>query len=64
MPDRRNAFGPFQPWIAPALGGGLMIAGIAMVAGMAPKYAPFVAAAIAGLVLVFAKWRISRSPRP
>jgi hypothetical protein len=64
MPDKRNAFGPFQPWIAPALGLGLVIAGIAMVAGMAPSYAPFVAAAVAGLVLLFAKWRMSRSPRP
>jgi hypothetical protein len=64
MPEKRNAFGPWQPWIAPALGLGLVVAGIAMVAGMASSYAPFVAVVVAGLVLLFAKWRMSRSPRP
>jgi len=64
MHEKRNAFGPMQPWIAPALGLGLVIAGIAMIAGMASSDAPFVAAAVAGLVLGFGKWRMSRSPRP
>ena len=64
MPEKRNAFGPMQPWIAPALGLGLVIAGIAMIAGMTSSYAPFVATAVAGLVLAFGKWRIGRSPRP
>jgi hypothetical protein len=64
MPEKRDAFGPFRPWVAPALGLGLVVAGIAMVAGMATVYAPFCGAAVAALVLLFAKWRMSRSPRP
>jgi hypothetical protein len=64
MPEKRDAFGPLRPWVAPALGVGLVVAGVAMVAGMAALYAPFVGATVAALVLLFAKWRTSRSPRP
>jgi len=64
MPEKRDAFGPLRPWIAPALGVGLVIAGVALAAGMRSIYAPFVGAAVAGLVLLFAKWRTSRSTRP
>jgi hypothetical protein len=64
MSEKRDAFGPLRPWIAPALGVGLVIAGVAMAAGMASIYAPFVGAAVAGVVLLFGYWRASRSPRP
>jgi hypothetical protein len=63
MPEKREIFGPLRPWIAPALGAGLVIAGIAMVAGLASIYAPFVGGVVAGVVLVFANWRIGRTPR-
>jgi hypothetical protein len=64
MPEKRDAFGPLRPWVAPALGVGLVIAGVALAAGMPSVYAPFVGAAVAGLVLLFGKWRAGRSPRP
>ncbi|HEY5202780.1 MAG TPA: hypothetical protein VIJ31_17925 [Acidothermaceae bacterium] len=64
MPEKRDAFGPVRPWVAPALGIGLVVAGIAMVAGMASLYAPFVGVAVAGVVLLFGYWRVSHKPRP
>ncbi|HZV25492.1 MAG TPA: hypothetical protein VFG00_04295, partial [Acidothermaceae bacterium] len=64
MPQKRDAFGPVRPWVAPALGVGLVVAGIAMVAGMASLYAPIVGVAVAGVILLFGYWRVSRSSRP
>lgn len=52
MPEKRDAFGPLRPWVAPALGIGLIAAGIAMAAGMAKLYAPIVAAGGAAVVLL------------
>ena len=63
MPEKREIFGPLRPWIAPALGAGLMIAGIAMVAGLASIYAPFVGGLVAIVVLIYGNWRVTRSPR-
>lgn len=63
MAEKRDAFGPLRPWVAPALGIGLVVAGIALAAGMRSTYAPFVGAAVAALVLLFGKWRSSRSTR-
>jgi hypothetical protein len=57
---KRDAFGPFRPWVAPALGLGLVIAGIAMAAGMSKVYAPLLAAGTAMVVLLFGKWWGSR----
>ncbi len=64
MPEKRDPFGPVRPWVAPALGLGLVIAGVAMVAGMAAIYAPFVGAAVAAAVVLFGYWRISSRSRP
>jgi hypothetical protein len=64
MPEKRDAFGPVRPWVAPALGVGLVVAGIAMAAGMASLYAPFVGVAVAGVVLLFGHWRVVRNSRP
>jgi hypothetical protein len=61
MPEKRDAFGPLRPWVAPALGIGLVAAGIAMLAGMAKLYAPIVAAGGAAVVLLIGKlWAIRR----
>jgi uncharacterized membrane protein YphA (DoxX/SURF4 family) len=64
MPAKRDAFGPLRPWVAPAFGIGLVVAGVAMLAGMASRYAPFVGAVVTALVLLVGKWRSSRSGRP
>ena len=63
MPEKRDAFGPLRPWVAPALGVGLVVAGIAMAAGMASLYAPFLGALVAAVVLLFGKWKMSRGTR-
>lgn len=64
MPDKRDAFGPVRSWVAPALGVGLVVAGIAMAAGMKSLYAPFVGAAVAGAIVLFGYWRVSHKSRP
>jgi uncharacterized membrane protein YphA (DoxX/SURF4 family) len=64
MPEKRDAFGPVRPWVAPALGVGLVVAGIATVAGMAARYAPLVGGAIALVILLFGYWRVSHKSRP
>lgn len=60
MTNRRNVFGPLRAWVAPALGLGLVIGGLAMAAGMAKEYAPFVSGGAAMVVLLFGKWWDSR----
>ena len=61
MPEKRDAFGPLRPWVAPALGIGLVVAGIAIAAGMAKVYAPLLGAGVAALVLLVAwLWGIRR----
>jgi hypothetical protein len=64
MPEKRDPFGPLRPWVAPALGVGLVVAGIAMIAGMPSVDAPFVGALVAALVLLVAKLWTARSTRP
>jgi hypothetical protein len=65
MPEKRDAFGPLRPWVAPALGIGLVTAGIAMLAGMAKLYAPIVAAGAAAVVLLIGKlWGLRRGKQP
>jgi hypothetical protein len=56
MPPKRDAFGSVRAWVAPGLGLGLVVAGIAMAAGMSKIYAPLVAAGSAAVVLLFGKW--------
>lgn len=63
MPDKREIFGPLRIWIAPAMGLGLMTAGIAMAAGMGTIYAPLFAGVVAVMVLSFGKWWSGRSTR-
>jgi hypothetical protein len=60
MPNKRDAFGSVRAWVAPALGLGLVAAGIAMAAGMSKIYAPLLAAGAAAVVLLFGKWWDSR----
>lgn len=52
----RDRYAHLRRWVAPALGLGLLIAGIAMGAGMATSYAPLVAILIAAAVLAFGQW--------
>jgi hypothetical protein len=60
MPNKRDAFGSVRAWVAPALGLGLVAAGIAMAAGMSKIYAPMLAGGAAAVVLLFGKWWDSR----
>lgn len=55
----RNA--PLRPWIAPALGAGMVFAGLAMALGMANAYGPIVAVAVAGVILSIGHWRTTRA---
>jgi hypothetical protein len=65
MAEKRDAFGPLRPWVAPALGIGLVVAGIAIAAGMAKAYAPLVGAGVAALVLLVGwVWDIRRRAEP
>jgi hypothetical protein len=45
-------------WIAPALGAGLVLAGLAMALGLSAKFAPIVGAVIAAGVLCIPEWII------
>jgi hypothetical protein len=62
-PTRR--INPTQPWIAPAVGIGLVGGGIAMMAGMSSAYAPLVCGAVMSPILGLGWWRTSRGrPKP
>ncbi len=52
---------PLRVWIAPALGAGLLLAGVAMALGMASVYGPMVAAAVALVILSIGHWRTTRA---
>ena len=64
MADRSNPFGALRPWVAPAIGLGLVLTGLALALGLSNKWAPFVAVAIAAVVLLFGQWRISQHATP
>ncbi len=50
-----------RPWIAPALGAGLLLAGVAMALGLSAAYGPIVAAVVAAVILSVGHWRTSRA---
>jgi uncharacterized membrane protein YphA (DoxX/SURF4 family) len=52
---------PLRPWIAPALGAGLLLAGVAMALGVSSAYGPMIAAAIALVSLLIGHWRTSKT---
>ena len=60
MATRTNPFGALRRWVAPALGLGLVIAGLALALGLRSVWGPFVTVAIAGIVLLFGQWRVSQ----
>lgn len=62
-PSRSFRDTPLRPWIAPALGAGLLIAGVAMALGMASAYGPMVGAGVALIVLLIGHWRTTRAQR-
>jgi hypothetical protein len=45
-----------RPWVAPALGAGLVIAGLAMALGLKAAYAPMLGAVVAAAVLCIPEW--------
>jgi hypothetical protein len=45
-----------RPWIAPALGAGLVLAGLAMALGLSSKFAPMLGAVVAAGVLCIPEW--------
>lgn len=55
-----NASSALRPWIAPALGLGLLVAGIALGLGLRSGWAPFVTVAVAAIVLLFGHLRSSQ----
>jgi hypothetical protein len=61
VPDLESSFGGVRRWVAPALGLGLVLAGLAMALGLPKIYAPMVAASVAAVVLTIGKWRKSRT---
>jgi uncharacterized membrane protein YphA (DoxX/SURF4 family) len=61
MPSQNFKNMPLRPWIAPALGAGLLLAGVAMALGMATVYGPMVAAAVALVILLIGHWRTTRA---
>ena len=60
MTDRANPFGALRPWVAPALGLGLVISGLALALGLRSVWGPFVTVAVAAIVLLFGQWRVSQ----
>lgn len=52
--------GPLRPWIAPALGVGLIVAGVAMGLGMSTSYGPTLGVVVAAMILSVGHWRITR----
>jgi hypothetical protein len=60
VPERKGLFGELRAWVAPALGFGLVAAGLAMALGMTSSYAPPFAGAIAAVVLSIGRWRLKR----
>ena len=60
MPAQKNRFGPLGPWIAPALGVGLVLSGIAMALGMPGAFGPVVAVCCTAVVLAIGKRRLDR----
>ena len=63
MLSKNFANAPLRPWIAPALGAGLLLAGMAMALGMATAYGRMVAAGVALIVLLIGHWRTTRAQR-
>jgi Flp pilus assembly protein TadB len=59
---RSSLSGPLRPWIAPAFGAGLVVAGVAMALGMSSLYGPTLGVAVAMLVLGIGQWRIMHGP--
>jgi hypothetical protein len=47
-----------RPWIAPALGAGLVLAGLAMALGLSSEFAPMLGAVVAAAVLCIPEWII------
>ena len=60
MAARTNPFGALRPWVAPALGLGLVTAGLALALGLRSVWGPFVTVAVAAIVLLFGQWRVSQ----
>jgi hypothetical protein len=52
---------PLRPWIAPALGAGLLFAGVAMALGVSSAYGPIIAVAVAAVILGIGHWRTTRA---
>jgi hypothetical protein len=57
MSERDRKFGGVRLWVAPALGAGLLAAGVAVALGLRSVYAPLLAAAVAAVILSIGKWR-------
>ena len=61
MPSQNFRNMALRPWIAPALGAGLLLAGLAMVLGMSAVYGPIVATVTAAVILSIGHWRTTRA---
>jgi hypothetical protein len=63
--QKKQLFGPLRPWVAPAFGAGLVVSGVAVVAGVASKYGPAIGIGVALVILLIGHWRVTRgSERP
>jgi hypothetical protein len=52
---------PLRPWIAPALGAGLLLAGVAMALGVSSAFGPIIAVSVAAAILGIGHWRTTRT---
>ena len=59
-----SASNALRPWIAPAIGLGLVVAGIALGLGLRNVWAPLVTVAVAAIVLLFGQWRANQHTTP
>ena len=57
MADRDRGFGGVRLWVAPALGVGLLVAGIGLALGLSSGFAPIITVGVAGVILSIGKWR-------
>ena len=57
MAERDRWFGGVRLWVAPALGAGLVVAGIGVALGLGTLFAPLLAGGVALVILSIGWWR-------
>lgn len=63
MAERNRWFGAVRLWVAPALGAGLVVAGIGVALGLGSVFAPLLAGGVALVILSIGWWRETTAAR-